>query len=159
MVLDSEAELSPSSILDRVNSAIYKDERISDVFITLSIICINKKSKTLTYSGAGDLPIIYKSDKSESVKSNGILLGFRESGNYENSTIQLKKNESVYLITDGIPETRMMNGEFFGEGRLKDIIDSLSVDDDPLENIINEFSSSTDNNFEDDISIIAVKSN
>lgn len=159
IVLDSDNELSPASILDKVNSAIYKDERISDVFITLSIVCLNKNTKTIKYAGAGDLPIIYKSDKVKSVKSNGILLGFKEKGDYQNCEIQLDKDEIVYLITDGIPETRCTDGDFFGEDRLKEIIGSLSSTDDPLENIIKDFTNSTDNNFEDDISIIAAKMN
>lgn len=157
MILDDENVLSPASILNKVNNAIYKDERISDVFITLSIVCLNRKTKTIKYAGAGDLPIIYKSDVVKSVKSNGILIGFKEIGNYENCEIELKEGESAYLITDGIPETRCKNGDFFGEGRLKEIIESLSVADDPLEKIVTEFTEATDNRFEDDISIIAVK--
>lgn len=157
MVLDSDQELSPATILDKVNSAIYKDERISDVFITLSIVCVNRETNLITYAGAGDLPIIYKSDSVKSVKSNGILLGFKEVGNYENCKIQLNKGESVYLITDGIPETRQTDGEFFGEGKLKEIIGSLSSTDDPLEKIVSDFKIATNNVFEDDISIIAVR--
>jgi len=157
IVLDSADELSPASILDRVNSAIFKDERISDVFITLSIVCINRQTRIVKYAGAGDLPIIYKSDSVKSIKSNGILLGFKEVGNYQNSEIQLNQGESVYLITDGIPETRCTDGDFFGEGKLKEIIGTLSSSDDTLEKIISDFTSATDNNFEDDISIIAVR--
>ena len=157
IVLDSGTELSPATILDRVNSAIYKDERISDVFITLSIVCVNKKTKLVKYAGAGDLPIIQKTDVVKSVKSNGILLGFKETGNYQNCEIQLNKGESIYLITDGIPETRCTDGDFFGEGRLKEIIGTLSPTDHPLNKIVTEFTSATDNKFEDDISIIAVR--
>ncbi|MDX1702176.1 MAG: PP2C family protein-serine/threonine phosphatase, partial [Melioribacteraceae bacterium] len=157
MILDSDHEISPSVILNKVNSAIYKDERISDVFITLSIVSLNKNTKTVKYAGAGDLPIIHKSDTTKSVKSNGILLGFNESGQYEDCEIQLKPNESVYLITDGIPETRCTDGDFFGEGRLKTIISELSDMDDPLEKIVSIFKEATAEKFEDDISIIAVK--
>jgi sigma-B regulation protein RsbU (phosphoserine phosphatase) len=158
MVLDSDHELSPAAILNKVNNAIYKDERISDVFITLSVVCINKKTNKINYAGAGDLPIIHKSDSVKSIKSNGILIGFKEAGNYENCEIKLSKGESVYLITDGIPETRCTDGEFFGEDRLKDIIGELSSTDDLLEKIVSEFTEATDNKFEDDISIIAVRS-
>ena len=157
MILDSDTELSPSSILDKVNSAIYKDERISDVFITLSIMCVNRQSKLVKYAGAGDLPIIHKADTVKTVKSNGILLGFKEVGSYQNCEIQLKKGESVYLITDGIPETRCTDGDFFGEGRLKEIIGTLSANDHPLDKIVSDFTEATNNTFEDDISIIAVR--
>ncbi|MCB0732112.1 MAG: fused response regulator/phosphatase [Ignavibacteriae bacterium] len=159
MILDSDHVVSPATILNKVNSAIYKDERISDVFITLSIISINRKTNTIKYSGAGDLPLIHKSESVKSIKSNGILIGFGEIGNYENCEVQLKSGESVYLITDGIPETRCTNGEFFGEGRLKEIIGTLEHSDDTLEKIKTEFISSTENKFEDDISIIAIKAN
>lgn len=159
MVLDSEHELLPSNILNKVNSAIFKDERISDVFITLSIVCINRATNTIKYAGAGDLPIIHKSESTKTVKSNGILLGFKETGNYENCEIKLMPGDSAYLITDGIPETRCTDGDFYGEGRLKEVISKLSPSDDPLENIINDFTAATNNKFEDDISIIAVKAN
>lgn len=158
MVLDSDGDLSPATILNKVNSAIYKDERIADVFITLSIICVDKSCNSIKYAGAGDLPMIYKSDATKSVKSNGILIGFKETGSYEDCQLQLEKGETVYLITDGIPETRMTDGDFYGEGRLKDVISNLSSNDDPLENVIEDFKSATDNKFEDDISIIAIKS-
>ena len=157
MILDSDHDLLPSTILDKVNKSVFKDERISDVFITLSIVCINKKTKVLKYSGAGDLPIIYKSDTVKSIKSNGILLGFKEVGEYKNIDVQLKSGESIYLITDGIPETRCTDGEFFGEEKLKKIIASLSPTDDPLNKITEDFTRSTAKNFEDDISIIAIK--
>ena len=157
MVLDSDHELSPAAILNKVNNAIYKDERISDVFITLSIVCVDKRSKSIKYAGAGDLPIIHKTDSVKSVKSNGILIGFKETGNYENCEIILNEGESVYLITDGIPETRCTNGDFFGEGRLKQIIETLSTSEDPLKKIVSEFTEATANKFEDDISIIAVR--
>ncbi len=157
MVLDSKEALTPGSILNKVNSAIYKDERISDIYITLSIAIVNKKTKIVSYSGAGDLPIIYKSDSVSSIKSNGILLGFKEFGQYQNSEIALKKGESVYLITDGIPETRCSDGEFFGEGKLKQLIENLSQDEDPLLKIREDFIKETNSKFEDDVSIIAIK--
>ncbi len=157
MILDSDHDLSPSTILDKINKAIFKDERISDVFITLSVVCINSKNKILKYAGAGDLPIIYKSDSVKSVKSNGILLGFKEVGNYQNVELQLNSGEAVYLITDGIPETRMTNGDFFGEAKLKQTISEILPNADPLEKIIDVFSESTANTFEDDISIVAIK--
>ncbi|MBK8944764.1 MAG: SpoIIE family protein phosphatase [Ignavibacteriae bacterium] len=158
MILDSDHNLSPATILDKINKAIFKDERISDVFITLSVVCINSKTKILKYSGAGDLPIIYKtSDSVKSVKSNGILLGFKEIGNYQNIELPLNPGEAIYLITDGIPETRMTNGDFFGEGNLKQTIAQITQDEDPIDKIKSVFSNATAENFEDDISIIAIK--
>ncbi|PID62425.1 MAG: response regulator [Ignavibacteriae bacterium] len=159
MVLDSEHEISPAAILERVNRAIYKDERISDIFITLSVVLINNENNTVTYAGAGDLPIIHKSDEVKCIKSNGILIGFSETSKYENIEVKIKKGDFVYIITDGIPETRCTDGEFFGQERLTGIIDSLAHSDEILEKIKTNFIELTDNKFEDDISIIGIRAN
>ena len=159
MVLSENQELSPSNILNKVNNAVYRDERISDVFITLSILTIDKTKNIIKYSGAGDLPLIHKSGETKSIKSNGILLGFKEVGDYENIEIPYKSGDEFYLITDGIPETRCTDGNFFGEARLKQIISQKDSNDDLLEKIINEFTDATQNKFEDDISIIGIKAN
>ena len=158
MILSNEQEeLSPASILNKVNNAVFKDERISDVFITLSVICIDKKNNTLKYSGAGDLPLIHKTDTIDTIKSNGILIGFKDVGDYEDIEIDMEKDSEFYIITDGIPETRCTDGEFFGEPRLRDIIQNRKNDEDLLTPIISEFTEATNNKFEDDISIIAIK--
>jgi len=158
MILSNEQEeLSPASILNRVNNAVFKDERISDVFITLSVICIDKKNNILKYSGAGDLPLIHKTDTINSIKSNGILIGFKDVGDYEDIEIDIEENSEFYIITDGIPETRCTDGEFFGEPRLREIIKNRSSEEDMLKPIISEFTKATNNKFEDDVSIIAIK--
>lgn len=160
MVLSEDQELSPGNILNKVNNAVFRDERISDVFITLSVLTINKKKKIIRYSGAGDLPLIHKSDgKIRSIKSKGILIGFKEVGDYEDIEIHIKGGDEFYIITDGIPETRCADGEFFGEARLKQIIEQKDSKDDLLEKITTEFTDATKNKFEDDISIIALKAN
>ncbi len=157
MVLSEDKELSPGDILNKVNNAVYRDERISDVFITLSIITINKEKNILKYSGAGDLPLIHKSESTQSIKSNGILIGFKEVGDYEDIEIPINHGDEFFIITDGIPETRCTDGEFFGEARLKQIIEQKEKDDDLLDKIISEFTDATKNKFEDDISIIGIR--
>ncbi len=157
MVLSEDKELSPGDILNKVNNAVYRDERISDVFITLSVLTINRQKNILKYSGAGDLPLIHKSDSTSSIKSNGILIGFKETGDYEDIEIPIKSGDEFYIITDGIPETRCTDGEFFGEQRLKEIIENKSDEEELLQNIIFEFTDATKNKFEDDISIIGIK--
>jgi len=158
MILSNKEEnLSPASILNKVNNAVFQDERISDVFITLSVISINNKTNTLKYSGAGDLPLIHKSDTMNTIKSNGILIGFKEVGDYEDIEVAIEKDSEFYIITDGIPETRCTGGEFFGEPRLRDIIQKRKNEEDLLEPIISEFTEATNKKFEDDISIIAIK--
>ena len=78
---------------------------------------LNKKSMTLKYSGAGDLPLFYKesgSGKIEQVSTQGSLLGFAEDGKFEDISLNLNKGDSIFMVTDGIMESRNSSGEALG---------------------------------------------
>lgn len=156
-VLESGGENNPSEILRKANEAVFNDERISEVFITLSVILIDKKNKVAKYSGAGDLPIIYKSDKANLIHSTGLLLGFSKSGEYKDQEINLKNGDELYIVTDGIIEARNKNGEQYGHDRLLNFIDTLAVNDDPIEKMKKEIIDFTNGELEDDVSFIAIK--
>lgn len=157
--IESTRELKAGEIVQSVNKSIFKDERLSDVFITLSIVLLNKKERTANYSGAGDLPIfVRKGDDVSVVKSDGLLLGFNEEGDYKDIIIDLKKDESIYLISDGIIESRNpATGEQFGKDRLIDVIKRTQPEQDTLDKIKQEFSDYTAGKFEDDVSLLSIK--
>src|SRR5690606_28072298 len=120
-ILQNAEKFSPSDILNKVNRAVYNDSKISEVFTTLSVLIIDKKSGVINYSGAGDVPLILKNSASNEVKqiqSKGLLLGFVEKGDYQDIEIVLNKDDILFLITDGIIETRNADGEMFGEEKL-----------------------------------------
>ena len=157
-VLQNSKEYSPSEILQQVNVTVYGDTKISEVFATLSIIIINNKTNELKYSGAGDIPIIYKKSDGEllNIKSKGLLLGFSKIGDYEDNILQLKKGEQVYLTTDGITDSRAKSLESFGEHRLYEIIKNINSDENPLEIIQKKFDEFTESEYDDDISMILI---
>lgn len=156
-VLESSENLSPSEILNKVNESVYKDERISEVFITLSIIILNKKNGIAKYSGAGDLPIIFKSKKAQYFQSTGLLLGFSPTGQYEDHELKINPGDEIFLVTDGITEARNKNGELYGQERLLSLIDNLNSGQDSIEQIKKEMLEYTNNELEDDVSLIVVK--
>ncbi len=160
VVLQTAKEFTPSEILQQVNKSVYEDAKISEVFATLSIVILNNKTKILKYSGAGDLPIIYRNNSTGEVsklQSKGLLLGFASQGNYRDSTIQLESGDSVFLITDGIIESRNSDGKQFGSERLNKVISEISAGEDLVEGIKSKFIEFTSEKFEDDISLISVK--
>jgi sigma-B regulation protein RsbU (phosphoserine phosphatase) len=156
--IKEEKVLTASRIMSKVNESIYNDERISDVFVTMSLVLIDKSKKSLSYSGAGDLPLLYF-NQSEilPIKSKGVLLGFSEDGNYEDVDIELKTNDYIFLITDGIIESRNEESKtpFGTEGIIRAVLNS--DDDNKLEAIFKEFRIFTKGNYEDDISLIVIK--
>ena len=161
MALQSYEVARPSEILKQVNSSVYQDAKVSEVFATLSVLVLNKKTKAVQYTGAGDLPIIYKNAESGEVKklqSNGLLLGFSSDGQYDDITVEMGKNDCLFLVTDGIIETRGNNQEQFGTTKLNEVINNISPEVEPFKKLKDEFIEFTGSKFEDDISLITIKS-
>lgn len=162
IVLQTAKEYDTSKILQQVNNSVYQDAKISEVFATLSILILNNEQKTVKYSGAGDLPIFYKSAESNQVRkiqAAGKLLGFGAEGSYEEVTLNFNQNDMIYLITDGILESRNTAGEQFGITGLEKLINSINYDDDTIQKIQANFRAFTGNQFDDDISLITIKAN
>jgi phosphoserine phosphatase RsbU/P len=160
IALQTATEFKVNEILQQVNNSVYQDAKIAEVFATLSILILNNETKTVRYSGAGDLPIFYKPAESRQVKkiqSTGKLLGFAAEGHYDEVTIDLKQNDLLYLITDGILESRNAAGEQFGVNGLDNLIKSITPSDDSIQKIQADFRAFTGNHFEDDISLISIK--
>lgn len=159
-VLQNADEFSPSAILNRVNKAVYNDSKISEVFTTLSILIINNKEQILRYAGAGDVPLLLKNSKTgdvSQIQSKGFLLGFVPEGNYQDIVIGMNPGDMLLLLTDGILETRNNYGEMFGEERLLQLISETPSKEKFLENIQSKIRSFSNDMFEDDISLIAIK--
>jgi sigma-B regulation protein RsbU (phosphoserine phosphatase) len=160
IVLQSLKTCTPKEILQEVNKAVYQDAKISEVFATLSILVLNRKTKHLLYAGAGDLPLLFKNAASGEINKvyvKGMLLGFSADGNYEDSLIRLNQHDIVILASDGITESRNLKGEQFGKNDLLNAIRNIGSSEDPLEIIKSEFIKFTDGKFEDDISLITIK--
>ncbi|MCX6169450.1 MAG: SpoIIE family protein phosphatase [Ignavibacteriales bacterium] len=156
-VLESSNDYQPSHILQKVNDSVFKDERISEVFITLSIIILDKKNKTARYSGAGDLPLIFKSKEVKRIVSTGVLLGFSKSGEYEDIELNLESGDELFLVTDGITEARNKAGDLYGEERLMQFIGRLNSKNDSLDQLKKEIFDYTGGEMDDDVSVINVK--
>lgn len=156
--ITDEKETTASRIMNKVNESVYNDERISEVFVTLSLVLIDRKNKTASYSGAGDLPLLYY-DQTEvrQIHSKGSLLGFNLDGNFEDTKIYLKSNDNIFVITDGIIESRNKEtGIAFGTEGINNAVMN-SNEENKLESIIKEFQLFTEGDFEDDVSIIEIK--
>lgn len=155
--LNDAKNIAASEIMQRVNESVFEDERISEIFVTLSIVVLNKKENTINYCGAGDIPLFHLSEGEVSlVKSEGTLLGFQKDGKYKDINITLLPNDEIFILTDGIIESRDIRGEFIANERLINIIkgkgniNSIKF----IEESVKEL---TNNNFEDDVTIISLR--
>lgn len=157
VAMETSNDIQPGDIIAKVNESVFKDERISEVFITLSIVILDKKNKTLRYSGAGDLPIIIKSNELRFCHTSGILLGFASGSVYENIEVPLLSGDEIYMFTDGITEGRNKDGKMLEEEGILNIIKTIKKNEDQIEVIQKAFKEFTSNEFDDDISLITMR--
>jgi phosphoserine phosphatase RsbU/P len=161
-VLQAKDSFLPGNILKKVNKAVYHDSKISEVFTTLSVLILDKKKSEASYSGAGDLPLLYKSsseDKLRKINSDGLLLGFSSKTEYTDSIVPLSAGDFILLTTDGIIESRDKNEQQYGAKKFVEFVNTLKSSDDLINSIKSDFNKFTEGNIEDDISLISVTVN
>ncbi len=156
--IQNTEDFSPSTIIQKVNKTVYNDAKIAEVFATLTALLLDANTKTVQYSGAGDLPLqLITSDGVKQIHSNGLLLGFSEDGAYDDVTINFNEGDILLLSTDGILDSRDPQGIPFGESRFQQVIRTLHSNPNVIEIFKEQFTSFVNNNFEDDISVITIR--
>ncbi len=61
------------------------------------------------------------------------------------------------MITDGVIESRNVEGEQLGSSRLMEILQKVQSKDNPIMEIMDEVNGFTGGKYEDDISLISIK--
>lgn len=156
-VLKSSKEQSPAEIMKQVNDSVNEDERISEIFITLSILILNSKNNTVSYCGAGDLPVMKRGNDVKAVSSKGVLLGFSKDSDYEDVAIEMKQGDELYVMTDGITEARSSAGAMLGTDGFLEIIKDKGDAGEPIDYVKERFKTFANNKFDDDISLVTIK--
>jgi len=159
VVIKNSSEVKASEILKKVNETIYSDAKISEIFSTVSVAIIDNNKNEVQYSGAGDHPMLRYDSLNKKVTqfvSEGLLLGLSNEGDYNDVIIPLNIDDILFIYTDGLIESRNKEGEQFGVPRIKDTILN-SVSSSPEEELIKKFTDFTENKYEDDVSMIAIK--
>lgn len=155
--LNDTRDIIASEIMQRVNESVFEDERISEIFVTLSIVVLHRNKNIINYCGAGDIPLFHLSEGEVSlIKSDGTLLGFQKDGNYKDINVALLPNDEIFILTDGIIESRDIRGEFIDNERLMNIIKGKG-DFNSIKFIEESVKELTNNTFEDDTTIISLK--
>lgn len=110
----SEGDVSTQSIMQKINLVIYHDPVVSEVLSTLSLIMVDSESETLSYTGAGDLPLLYFSRaemKLNMISSSGLLLGISKEGGFDEYLFSMQPGDQLILITDGLIDKETATGK------------------------------------------------
>jgi len=114
----------PSQILSDVNKELCS-ENDSAMFVTLFLAILNTKSGEFQYCNAGhNNPYIVNSDGSliKLDKTKGIALGIMDSADFSSKKQKLKKNDTLFLYTDGINEAMDKDDNQFSYHRMEKML-------------------------------------
>ena len=116
---------SPAAAMKRVNELLIPDTK-QGMFVTAVYAVLDMDRKELTYVNAGHNPPVWvKCDGNvERLTRTGVALGAAEDVRFEQRVISLENEDNILLYTDGLTESFNVDGEFFGEERLMNAIQS-----------------------------------
>lgn len=149
-------------ITSNLNKLIFENTA-ADKFVTLFIGILNNLDNSFTYLNAGHNPAIFVTDSHiEYLKSSGLLLGFDGvCDNYEIKKIELKKDDLIYIYTDGVNEAENIEKEDYG---IRRVIEKLKMERNKNSKQINNlllesiYDYTEGNSQYDDITMITIKS-
>ncbi len=150
-------------ILTRANRVLAEDVG-SERFVTLLLAQIDPERRTLRYASAGHPPAYVLGQDGglrAELKRTGVPLGIDSETTYTSSEpIELKTGDTLTFLTDGIEETMSPKNEFFGDGRVLEVLQGnrhlpAAAMVDALHRAVREFASGAPQI--DDFTIIVMK--
>ncbi|WP_298523047.1 PP2C family protein-serine/threonine phosphatase [uncultured Methanobrevibacter sp.] len=130
----------------KTNNDLY-EENVDDHFVTCWLGKINMKSNELSFVNAGHNSPLIKLNNNDfeyvNIKSELVLAAMKDM-DYKTHVIPFKKGDTIFLYTDGVTEANEGYKEFYGQERLKNIINKHKNDNvndiiDAIEEDIKEF--------------------
>jgi sigma-B regulation protein RsbU (phosphoserine phosphatase) len=118
-----KTRLAVCEVVARLNNLL--EESVSDGrYASLFYALLSTHKDQLTFTNAGhNPPYLFRSNGSiEELSGGGIILGFMANQVYKHKKVPFKKGDLLLSYTDGITEAMNINGEEFGEERLKEIV-------------------------------------
>jgi serine phosphatase RsbU (regulator of sigma subunit) len=121
---DPKTGLNISDVVSRINDLIFRNTP-PDQFITFFVGVFDSESKTFSHVNAGHNPpiLLRASGQIELLDKGGLLLGAMSNMPYEQGITILEGKDLIFLYTDGVSEAENVNGEMFGEERIKSILE------------------------------------
>ena len=149
----------PGEVLRHLNKE-YPFERF-DKFFTIVYVVLNFRTGGLQYSNAAHpYPILVRADGSlETLDKGGGIIGVDAFHAFEEEEKQLYSGDKLILFTDGLIEAENDRGEFYGEDRLRSLLQELRHE--PIQSILDGISD-TLNTFtqgrkpRDDVSLLGI---
>ncbi len=132
-----EMDLGPARTLENINNRLCKNNDEA-LFVTAFLGIFNKKTGVLTYANAGHNKPIVADDAPHFLNaSTGLPLGCFENMKYKNESTTLKKGESIFIYSDGVPEAVGADNSFYTEERFLKLVTETVSKEYSAESLVN----------------------
>ncbi len=105
--------------------------KLNGNFLTATLVTVFPESGRLLIANAGhpETVILRKSSgKADLYRPSGMVINeFLTTPHYRTQTAELQPGDKVILYTDGLPEARSQDGEFFGDDRFLDLLQDCAA--------------------------------
>jgi sigma-B regulation protein RsbU (phosphoserine phosphatase) len=152
---------SPSDILREANERL-RDNQKGAAFVTIFLGSYNITTGRLVYANGGHVPpflISRSGDVSTVGEATGTIVGMLEHQEYRNAELRLQPGDTLLLYTDGFPEARSKNGEFFGPFRIRTFLEKHTESSPQVlcEAALREINAFQNSHLADDITLLALR--
>jgi len=117
----AEQGLSPTQTLEKANQALCEGNK-GKMFVTAWLGIIDLKTGVMRCANAGhEYPMVRRNGRGFEIYEDPHtpVLGLKKTLNFKEYEIKLEKGDTLFVYTDGIPESVNEKGEMFGTDRLK----------------------------------------
>jgi serine phosphatase RsbU (regulator of sigma subunit) len=118
-----------SSIVGKLNRLLFNSTN-GEHYVTFFVATFDQATQRLTYVNAGHNPPLYlqadSGDEFRELTSGGLVAGAFEHSAYEQETVQMKRNDLLFLYTDGLSEALNVEGEEFGANRIMETLKAIA---------------------------------
>ncbi len=120
-----EYDEQPDIVFYSANERILSDAQ-ADLFVTVFYGILDQSTGQLIYANAGHNPPLLLSSQDggtiHALGTTGMPIGIDEDASWSQNTITINPGEVLILYTDGIPDAQNLEGEFFKEKRLIEVL-------------------------------------
>jgi len=121
----SRTTLSPARVLSSMNRQLHGLS--GEHFVTAFYGVLDRSARSFTFANAGQpYPYLLRADsgKAQPLSARGLMLGVMAEADYAEQTIQLAAGDRLVCYTDGVPDCRNRNGEYFGAARIVEVLEA-----------------------------------
>lgn len=119
---------TPSALLNYINDDMYDELAINCMFATTLVGQYQPAGRNLVFSNAGHSPVIHRKFDGQAVliEAGHPPVGVLEGQHFANQSLTLEPGDLFIILTDGYPEHRNQEGNYFGYDRLLKSIDTVA---------------------------------